>query len=431
MSWTWTAIVLALLTAAVAKTTLQHAPQDILHPLVIVNGILAYFAIFPAAFLLATGRYYFRGVTTTDGLFAALSLVLLGYLLTVYGYRHAATTRVRLRLSNTVTVPGRSDVPPQRLRLLGITGFAIGGLSYTYYVLVNGGPIEMLTVTPRTAFTTVPETGRWRMLGLLGLFGGLITTLVSYWPGMSRHQLTSRDTTILASVCGTVLTAAVLTRARMVILIPIVIIFAYVYFANYVTQRQLIAGVSAVGVLVAISGFFEAAILGDGKLWLLMRGLIQTVRLEVFAGTVIQVPSQHPYAFGETLLRAPMIQWPGMPLRYGDQLEVIMIGKNRSHTTMSGMLLGELYLNWGVLGVLGGSGLFGLALGALTHLRTAQSYIARGSYPLLLIGTVLLWPTNLTWATQGIVLRLFIPLAAAITAAIIWTHHTPPEARPV
>lgn len=414
-------LVWLLLVGIVAKSTLQRIHESLLHPIILFNGIITYYVIVPAAYILATGNGYFARITTTDTVFAVLSVVTISYAAAIYGFQRASSPRLSQKITPSVLLSER-DAPSHRLRLLGLLGFTVGLLSYTYYIIVNGGPVQMFTVQPRTAFTTVPETGRWRVLGLTGIIGGYVTILTSHHQKATHGRLTIYNVLLLATVCTLTVASTVLTRARMMILLPLLILVIYLYNTNTITDRQMVGTAIGVGSLVLVGGVAESLLVGNGNIMVLLDSFVHRVRLEIMAGIITQVPSQHPYGYGETLLRAPMINWPGMPLRYGDQAEIIMIGENRKYTTMSGMLVGELWLNWGILGVIGGSLGYGGLLGLVYQFRNSSNYLVSGSYPIVLVTAVLLWPTNIAWATKSLVLRLIAPLVVATIGVIVWTN---------
>jgi oligosaccharide repeat unit polymerase len=420
------ALLLTTFVATAIWVTKQYGEDSILHPLILVNGVLAYFVLIPAAYLTLTGKFLFPLSNPYSSLYAGLSIFFLVYLLTIAGFRVFSTSSQDFkRYIPARRVPSSRDAKPQLVRWLGLAGFSVGLLTFSYYVWVNGGVMRMLTVHPRTAFSTVPETGRWRMIGLAGISGGFATLLVGYWP-LLRHQTTDpRDMAILTIVTFLTFITSVMTRARMVIIIPVLVFLLYAYSAKLISRRAVLSAGGALAALVVVGSFVEAVFLGSGSTGIILRSIIHITRLEIFNGIVSRVPTNHPYQYGATLLRAFMIQWPDMPLRYGDQVELIIRGKNRANLTFSGMLLGELYLNFGLLGTLVGGFGYGAALGIVYRLRESTSYLAQGAYPILLIGTVLLLPTNLTWATQGIILRYLAPVAVAVSTAYILQQYTP------
>ena len=420
------ALLLMVFIATAILITKQYAEDTILHPLILVNGILAYFVLIPAAYLTLTGNFLFHLSNSYSSLYAGLSLFFLVYILTVVGFQTFSTTDHDFtRYIPNQRVPTHCDAKPQLIRWLGLAGFSFGLLAFSYYVWVNGGVLRMLTVHPRTAFSTAPETGRWRMIGLAGISGGFVTILIGYWPSLRRQTVDFQDIVILTLVFIVTFSASVMTRARMVIIIPALISLLYAYSAKLISRRFVVSAGGALAALIVVGSFVEAVFLGSGSTGIILRSVIHITRLEIFDGIVARVPATHPYQYGATLLRAFMIQWPGMPLRYGDQAELIIRGKNRANLTFSGMLLGELYLNFGILGTLMGGLGYGAALGLVYRLRESTSYLAQGAYPVLLVGTVLLLPTNLTWATQGIMLRFLAPVVAAVSAAYILQQYTP------
>lgn len=290
---------------------------------------------------------------------------------------------------------------------------------YAYYIVLNGGPIRLLTVQPRTAFQVVDETARWRILGLTGIFGGMTTFLVAFRSRVEQgwRQLPLRESGALATVVGVALLAAVSTRARMVILIPFLTVLLYVFSADLIGRRALIGGGSLVFVAGVGFGIAEAIFLGTSTSSLL-EAIVHTPRLQVLMATVARVPAEYGYQYGATLLRATLLEWPGMPMRTGNFLEVVAVGTDYKHRTFSGMMPAEMWLNFGLLGNLAFAVLYGAGLKLTYSMRDAPNALVRGAFPFAFVGVLLLLPTNLTWAIKGLLLRYLLPLVAAIVA--VW-----------
>jgi hypothetical protein len=424
--------VLVVFCALVAATTYRRVQRDLTHPLVLFNGVVAYFVLVPAFVMLAVGYpspYY--GDPFAARLVALVSL-LVGYVAVFGGYaavpavhRHRveAQPRSRLRANASTPLPVRGVLRWLRtdshlLARLGLLGFGVGAAFYVFYVAINGGLVRLVTVTPRLAFQTVPNTMRFRWLALIGLFGGLVTVGMALRerlePGLP--PLRPRDAALLAVVGGGTLFAAVTFRARMLIAILAAYVLVYAYTAGRLSDRRLIEmGVAAVAT-VGVFSFIEAALLGGTRILLLVRGFVQFARLDAFVGLVQRIPSDQPYALGSTFVGAIPIQWPGQPPTYGQHLDIIL-GGDKPHHVVSAMLPGELYVNFGVAGLLIGSAIFGGMLYGVTRLRDAGDGTARGLYPALVVTVVLAWPTNVFWAAKGLILRLLVPPLMAIAVA--------------
>jgi hypothetical protein len=426
--------VLGAFVALVAATTYRRARHDLTHPFVLFNGVIAYFVLVPAFVMLTAGYpspYY---GDPFGARLIALSVLFTGYIAILAGYLAVPAVR---RWSDTKAPGGPRPLTTTRfarldmrgvfrwlrtdsrlLARLGLGGFGLGAAFYVFYVVINGGFIRLITVTPRLAFQTVPNTMRFRWLALIGLFGGLVTVGMALrervepgWPSFRP-----RDAALLAVVGGGTLFAAVTFRARMLIAILAAYALVYAYTAGWLSDRRLIeVGVATVAA-VGVFSFIEAALLGGTRILLLVRGFIQFARLDAFVGLVQHVPSDQPYALGGTFVGAIPIQWPGQPPTYGQFLDIILDG-DKPHHVVSAMLPGELYVNFGVVGLLVGSAVFGTLLYGVTRLRNAGGPIARGLYPALVVTVVLAWPTNVFWTAKGLVLRLLVPPLLAIAVA--------------
>jgi hypothetical protein len=108
-------------------------------------------------------------------------------------------------------------------------------------------------------------------------------------------------------------------------------------------------------------------------------------------------------------------------MTYGNQLEVIVFGENRPYLSFPALLLGELWLNFGFLGVLAGSVLFGWVLKKVATLRSfGQSTVAISVYPLIFLGVMTAYPTSLSWAFRSVWIRIVVPVGIALYVAQ-WT----------
>lgn len=418
MSRVGATVLLLMFTVGVARTTVRYVREDLLHPLVLLNAVLTYFVLVPAAYLLWTGEFLY-GLTTP---YATL-LWALGVFALIYVIALSAFVRTPSEWSVSSTRSVSAEVDPRLLALLGGAGFVAGIAMFAYYVLVNGGPIRLLTVQPRTAFQTVPETARWRILGLAGVFGGMATVLTAYRARVEgvRRPLTRRDRALLISVVGIAVAVAVSTRARMVIAIPCLAVLLYVYSADLISRRALVGTGSVAIVGAAGFGLVEGVVLGQSRS--LVESLVQTNRLQVFMATIVRVPEEVGYQFGATLLRATMLEWPGMPMRTGNLLEIIAVGNDWKARTFSGMMPAELWLNFGLVGVLVFAVLYGVGLRVVYGMRDADDPLVRGAFPFFFLSVLLLLPTNLTWALKSLAVRYLLPILLAAGAVLVVRHN--------
>lgn len=433
-----TAVLLAVFVATLAVTTIYHIRDDLFHPLVLIDGIFAYFVVIPAiAKFVGDPRVeanISRYSRPDEMLFLAVGALLAAYLVICAGFY--AVGRVGGGTTNdaTDTANSRSQqsrpadsfaarISPRALFWLGIAGFVVGAAFFVFYVVINGGFMRMLTVQPRGAFQTIPDTGRWRWVGLAGLFGGLITALAGVHPVLSRNGPNwslSRVEKAAFVVCAVGVGIATLAlRGRMFIAIFGAFVLVYARSTGRVTDRTLAAAGAVVVALGATFSAVEAAFFGGSAYQLFVRGVLQVARLDVFMGLLYQVPANAPYQWGSTLVGAIPVQWPGQPPVYGQQLD-LLFGDDRPHILLSAMLPGELYLNAGPIGLLVGATIYGAALRAVYRLRAARGWLARGLYPIALVALVFYWPTNIAFATKTFVVRMLLPVCVALVAAVAW-----------
>jgi hypothetical protein len=494
---------LVTFTGLIGVTLYQTLRKDIMHPLVLVSGIFAYFIVIPGAYLLFTG---FQSIPAEFhlshpmwALVVALIIMLVIYVITLvtfqfgFGFNGIRDLDIKLSFSSLRSILWPRFVPDSRsqpqsmergertdliidyldsvnpgvLFCLGLAGFSAGLLTYSGYVWINGGPMHMLTVAERTAVQTVPNTYRFRILGLAGLFGGWTTILCALRPLLERrghekrsstrlHQHRSQSsytqtrlfggtfsdlknitsfirspsawagmTLILTSAI--VLVAAVLTRARMVILVPALILLIYLHTAEWLPQRALLT----IGTLVFFVGVtfsaIEKILLGyplSATISPLLHGFVQTRRLALLMVVLVRVPFEFPFQYGATLLDAVYIDIPGFP-RYGNYLEIIAYGVEKENRTLSAMLPGELWLNLGPIGILIGGVVYGLALRWIYRFQHVAAPLLRGIYPMALVCVLLLLPSNLTWGIPNLFFRVLAPVIVAIVATLLIQRRFP------
>jgi len=410
------AIILVVFTGILSVVVCNRVQEDLFHPLVLVGFIFLYYILAPGGYLLITGAFKWPRVhpDPIGDLTVALLVTLVTYILMLLAYRWVSLDRL-------IPAVEELDLPDQRISesdglvWLGLLGFAAGVVFYLYYVLVNGGFVDLITAVPRNSFQTVPNTGRYRLLATAGLFAGLITTCTGLRQYVERDELSQEGYLLIGILSIVTLSIAVSLRSRMNIVVPAAYLLLYFYTSNRVSTRTIIGGA---GVVVAFGGgftFLEHVLIGGASLDVLIRGFIDPTRLELFTVAVQAVPAEQSYQYGQTILRALPVSWSGMPVRYGDQLEVIVIGRNRKYITFPAMMLGELWLNFGPIGLFAGGALFGGALSMIYILHQRMSgHLAGGLYPLALLTVLSALPTSIEWATKSMLFRLCIPVVLAI-----------------
>lgn len=408
-----------VLTALITTTTLQRIDESLFHPVILVNAIVSYYILLPAWFLILTSRLHFGHANPQQELIAAITVTVAFYAITIAVYRQTTS------LDSLPHTPNCTDVSRNVLLVIGGVGFFGGVFFYLVYVFINGGFIRLLTITPRTAFTGA-DTARYKFLTYAGLFAGLVTICTAYRPTVLRQDLTQPDKLILVGTAATVFGIVLSLRSRMNIVIPAGYLLLYFDTTNRLPRRKLAQGACvllAVGMSYTFAETLFTARASDPTR-IITAGIIDTIRLEVFMKVIDAVPDTHPYQWGATIVHALGIRWSEMPASYGNQLQQIALGRETKHVTFPAMLLGELWLNYGVVGVLlGGSGL-GWALKKTAGLLHSANYLIAGPAPVILLGVLAMLPTSLTWGLRSMWLRVLLPVAVAIGIARVVTEHT-------
>lgn len=438
------ATALAVFVALAGVTTYCYGRRNLLHPVVLVNGIMAYYILVPATYFLATGMEAVPirfGLANPERALAAALVVLLGmYVVILAAFHH--TLRYETPAVGDTFAGAFANANPGVVLVLGIAGFGVGLLAYGYYVVVNGGLIRLLTVSPRTAFQTVSDTYRFRLFGLIGVFGGYATVLCALRPMLERRdnhpQVASSRPLLRALALAAVMTALVLfvgisTRARMVILVSALLTVVYFHTAGWLPRRVLI-GVGAVVVLgiMAFSTLEGAWLWSDfeGTVATLLSGIVHIPRLALVMVLTERVPSEVFFQFGATLPEAFYLDLPGLP-RYGNLVERIAIGVDKNQHLASAMLPGELWLNFGPVGILAGGVVYGAALRWAYRLRDHAQPLVRGVQPAVFVCVLLLWPTNLTWGVPNLFVRVLVPVLVAIVVTLVIQRRFPWIARAI
>lgn len=435
-------LVLAAFVVLAGATTYRYGRHDLLHPVVLVNGIMAYYVLIPAAYFLYTGMRAiparFDIVHPTRALSVALAVLFGMYVIILVAFRYSpwrqssprgSRSRSRSGVANiTDTVADAfADVNPGVVLVLGLVGFGVGVVSYGLFVWLNGGLIRMLTVTPRTAFYTVPNTLRFQILGMVGVFGGYATVLCALCPALERPEsslsthLSHGVLAILGITTALTMFVAVSTRARMVILVPALILIVYLHTAGWLSRRTL-TGFGAAVVTVGVSfSLIEGLVLGNRAgitLSALLNNVVHAPRFALVMVLVESVPGEVFFQLGATLPNAFYFDLPGLP-NYGNLLERIALGVDKRNHTSSAMLPGELWLNFGPVGIVVGGALYGAALRWAYRLREATAPLMRGVQPAVFACILLLWPTNLTWGIRRLFIRFLVPVLVAVVVARI------------
>lgn len=427
-------IILLVFASVVTITTVRSIRQSLIHPLVLTNAILVYYVLAPAGYLLGTRDFLPWLGEGIKALAPALGVLLVMYVLVLIVF-YLSRSALERPIASGEIVSIKARPHPKTLFTVGLIGFTFGLAAYLYYVFVNGGFVRMFTVQARLGFQTTPNTGRYRILALAGIMGGFVTTWIALRPALENRRIGDNRGTfaLMAVVSAVTLFAMVSTRSRMLIIIPFLFAFIYIFTLGRIPTHYVIGiGVTVFGAVISFS-VIEAIVTGTNAT--LLSGLIHTPRLENFLAIVVRVPNEYPFQWGRTFLRLPIGDWSSRgSVLYGNQVELITIGRPWENHSSSAMWPGELWLNFGLVGVLIGGALYGGALAVVDTIReqlttptnglrysfvpTGKAF-KRGFYPSVLLSVVLILPTNISFVIQSIWLRLLVPPVLAYFAAYL------------
>ena len=392
-------------------------------PLLFVTGVFAYFVLAPAVYLTFTRDFAYGHADPGAKLAAALVVLLVAYIALLAGY-----ALVRRLLAESRPAPiERPSADARVLLALGLAGMGIGVIAFTYFVVVNGGFGRLMTVKPRTAFQIVPETGRFRLLGLMGVFGGWLTVWIALHPVVDDpdRSLLSRSGLLLAGSLGLALAFAVFSRERLKILYIVVFSVSYATTTRRVDGRRLAAYGGGLVLFGASFTVIEQAAIDSARFADLFHSVLNPLRLEALMEVVAGVPSDRPYQHGATYLNTFVSDRGSGTMAYGDQVELLLHGRNAEAIGFSAMIWGEMWLNFGPAGVLVGSGLHGAAVGAVAWFqRRAAAPTLRGLSAVLVATVAIAIPAASTWISKVLFTQTLLPVLVAMGAAYLvgrWT----------
>lgn len=392
-------------------------------PLLYVTGVFAYFVLVPAVYLTFTRDFAYGHADPGVKLARALVVLLVAYVALLVGY---AVVRRLLRASDLPPLE-RPSVDSRVLLVLGLAGTAIGVIAFAYFVVINGGFTRLMTVKPRTAFQTVPNTGKFRLLGLMGVFGGWLTVWIALYPVVddTKRSLLSRTGLLLAGSLGLALAFAVFSRERLKILYIILFSVSYVATTSRVDIRRLTAyGCGLVLFGISFTAVEQAAI-GSARFADLFHSVLNPLRLEALMEVVAGVPSERPYQGGATYLNTFVSDRGTGTMAYGDQVELLLRGRNAEAIGFSAMIWGEMWLNFGPPGILVGSGLYGAAIGAVAWFqRNAVSPALRGLSAVLVATVAIAIPAASTWISKVLFTQTLLPVLVALGVAYLVGRRT-------
>lgn len=413
-----TAAIVAGLIVVAAGASLRAFRETGFGPLLCVTGVFAYFVLAPAVYLVLTGDFAYGHADPGTKLARTLGVLLVAYVTLLAGY---ALGRTLLRRASVSPLDGR-PIDSRAVLLFGLAGMAVGVLAFAYFVTVNGGFVRLMTVKPRTAFQTVPETGRYRLLGLMGVFGGWLTTWIALHPVVDdpEESLLSRSGVLLAGTLVVAVAFAILSRERLKILYIVLFGVSYLATTSRVDVRQLAVYGGSLAVLGVSFTAIEQTLIDSARFVDLFHSVLNPRRLEALMEVVAGVPADRPYQDGATYLKTFVSERGKGTMAYGDQVEVLLHGRNAEAIGFSAMIWGEMWLNFGPTGVLVGSGLYGMAIGAVSSFRRgATAPTSRGVSAVLVATVAVALPAASTWIGKVLFVETLLPVLVAVGAAYL------------
>jgi len=335
-------------------------------------------------------------------------VVLAGVGILVYGFANSWGPRISQQI---FAMPAEFD----RDRAVLITQiYAVIGLLAFGYILVNI-PSDL---SAKRSFGTAYI--RWLVQFLLfaGVIG-FVTILHNREPVMSKLGIASLSAVFIFFLYG------FLVSSRSIIVWNVILLMAV-----YTQYRQLRAGpIIAAGAAFALLSSVMIAFRSNASSWteyLLPLTVLDRIfgadrgGITALSHIVAETPHDLPYRFGETLLiwivfPIPRAIWPGKPVNVGGQIAAEIYGAGNGTPPT---LIGELYWNFGILGVLGGMFVLGIALRSLVTYRERN-----GSPWTMLFSTVLL----LQFARITTVTPLMIEIGmwlVPLSIAVYWCSYS-------
>jgi oligosaccharide repeat unit polymerase len=222
-------------------------------------------------------------------------------------------------------------------------------------------------------------------------------------------------------VTGIVLAVIVATfsfRSRLKAGYPIAFLLLYTHYRIYKFEIKQVGIIAALGV-IGIGGFsFVEHIIGSGgtSIQLLVNGFIYRVRFEPLIAVINAVPVEQSLQFGTSLFYGGMWLDSGI-MGLGNQIELIVTGTNTSGLTIGGTVIAELYLNYGIIGVIIFAPIYGLLLKSIrSALIESNNDLAQGLYPAILFIMLAIVPTSIGWVFRNFVIVILPPIILSLFA---------------
>lgn len=314
-----------------------------------------------------------------------LLLGTIGFVSLLVGYALKAGERISRRLPVFSSKWNKS-----RLILITTVYIAVGLVGYTYAIISSGG-FQLFAVSLQGR-RLLSVSNNWVFASTLILFHVATLLLVAYF---ARHR---RLALLFLTTCLLAVGSSLLLGGRSDALITILAAIVIFYYVRFGGRRHLIRQTPVV-IVTAITFFLLVVIVGTLR-WqgaagrnvlevdvastvisggVARRFLLEFNQLDWFAATLELVPEKLPFQWGQSFLQffsmfVPRALWAGKPEPLAFHLNRIAGGPGFGSPPS---LMGELYINFSVPGIIAGMFLFGVVARMLyAYLRANPQNLA-------------------------------------------------------
>lgn len=394
--------------------------DDPLEPSVIIGGLLFLYFPLPAFGIAILGfdPAFPAFINGSDRLLPAFTQALIVISIATATFYAGYSVANRSRESRTWPMIGRR-------RLLVTNVVIIWILSTTLHLfrafeLLNSGNAIFFHLT------------NWHYLAAL-------VVLASYFE--ADGEISSSRLVVFVLAVEAMVTTVVAFDLNTLLTLVTFVALAYHYVGPGITYRKLAALGVFIAVLFPVSeiaedlqaglGLQEAVSHGGlGVLWYLDAFVGRMIGIDALTMIIARTPDPVPFQSGQTLLLAvyglvPRAFWSGKP-------SIIMCGVNNQYFSGRGVdantcaamtVPGELYWNFGALGVVGGFFVIGILLGGLYRWFRGNGSSPRNYVLLVVFALVLLQLMRFEWGVGQVVSNLAKRLGFA--AVFLWFVTTP------
>jgi len=391
--------------------------RDGFHPIALLAIGVTYLYVIPSLYLLITRNYSFDHTSPLISTISALVMAVAFFTVTSIAYMSTPRIKIRLKLK---------DLNTQFIFFMSLASIVLGFIGYLSYVFMNGGLVRLLTIEYRTNFLITPNTLRYKLLAFIGFFGGLPLLLPSshqIYQDLSDNRKRHFIFFVGVLISGVIL-AVLSFRSRLKLTYPI---FALVVYLHYYIKRVRAKSVLILSIIAFIGmGLFSAIeylLLNEGSqlINILFRGVVYQSRFEPLIAVLSKTDSSM-YTFGKTFFYGGSWIETGVT-SLGNRVEILLTGHNQSNWTVSGTVLSEMYLNYGIPGVLLFSLVYSIILKLVyTTFIESTTPIAGGAYIPIIFSILVMVPTSVGWAFRNFVMTSVPPLIFIMGLGWLYTR---------